>query len=56
MRPSRAVDHSKFDTPMGGQAGTSDDLPGRRLNPETLDRVTALETAKALARTAEGAT
>ena len=31
-----------------------DDLPGRRLNPETLDRETALEQAKALARAAEG--
>jgi hypothetical protein len=30
-----------------------DDLPSRRLNPETLDRETALEKAKALARAAE---
>ena len=29
-----------------------DDLPSRRLNPETLDRVTALEKAKAVARAA----
>ena len=32
-----------------------DDLPGRRLNPETLDRETAMEQAKAAARAAEGA-
>jgi hypothetical protein len=30
-----------------------DDLAGRRLNPETLDRETAMEQAKAFARTAE---
>ena len=30
-----------------------DDLPSRRLRPETLDRWTALEQAKALARAAE---
>ena len=30
-----------------------DDLPGRRLNPETLDRDTALEQAKAVAGAAE---
>ena len=30
-----------------------DDLPGRRLKPATLDRETALEQAKALARAAE---
>ena len=30
-----------------------DDLPSRRLNPATLDRETALEKAKALARAAE---
>jgi hypothetical protein len=30
-----------------------DDLPSRRLRPETLDRETALEKAKALARAAE---
>jgi hypothetical protein len=30
-----------------------DDLPGRRMRPETLDRETALEKAKALARAAE---
>jgi hypothetical protein len=30
-----------------------DDLPSRRLNPQTLDRETALEKAKALARAAE---
>jgi hypothetical protein len=30
-----------------------DDLPSRRLNPATLDRETALEQAKALARAAE---
>jgi hypothetical protein len=30
-----------------------DDLPGRRLNPATLDRETALEQAKAVARAAE---
>ena len=30
-----------------------DDLPGRRLNPETLDRETALERAKAVARAAQ---
>ena len=29
-----------------------DDLPSRRLNPETLDRETALEQAKAVARAA----
>jgi hypothetical protein len=29
-----------------------DDLPGRRLRPETLDRETALEKAKAVARAA----
>ena len=29
-----------------------DDLPGRRLNPETLDHETALEQAKAVARAA----
>ena len=32
-----------------------DDLPGRRLNPATLDRETALEQAKALARRASDA-
>ena len=32
-----------------------DDLPSRRLNPETLDRETAMEQAKAAARAAEGA-
>ena len=32
-----------------------DDLPSRRLNPETLDRETALEQAKAAARAAETA-
>jgi hypothetical protein len=32
-----------------------DDLPGRRLNPETLDRETAMEQAKAVARAAETA-
>jgi hypothetical protein len=30
-----------------------DDLPSRRLRPETLDRETALEQAKALARAAQ---
>jgi len=30
-----------------------DDLPSRRLRPETLDRETALERAKALARASE---
>jgi len=30
-----------------------DDLPSRRLNPATLDRKTALEKAKAVARAAE---
>jgi hypothetical protein len=30
-----------------------DDLPSRRLRPETLDRATALEKAKALARAAQ---
>ena len=30
-----------------------DDLPSRRLRPETLDRETALEQAKAVARVAE---
>ena len=30
-----------------------DDLPSRRLNPSTLNRETALEKAKALARAAE---
>jgi hypothetical protein len=30
-----------------------DDLPSRRLRPETLDRETALEQAKAVARAAE---
>jgi hypothetical protein len=30
-----------------------DDIPGRRLRPETLDRETALEQAKAVARAAE---
>ena len=30
-----------------------DDIPARRLRPETLDRETALEQAKAVARTAE---
>ena len=30
-----------------------DDIPARRLRPETLDRETALEQAKALARAAE---
>jgi hypothetical protein len=29
-----------------------DDLPGRRLNPETLDHETALEQAKAVVRAA----
>jgi hypothetical protein len=32
-----------------------DDIPARRLRPETLDRDTALEKAKAVARAAEGA-
>jgi hypothetical protein len=32
-----------------------DDLPSRRLRPETLDRDTALEQAKAAARTAQNA-
>jgi hypothetical protein len=32
-----------------------DDLPSRRLNPATLDRETALEQAKAVARAAETA-
>jgi hypothetical protein len=31
-----------------------DDLPSRRLRPETLDRETALEQAKAVARAAQG--
>jgi hypothetical protein len=31
-----------------------DDLPSRRLNPQTLDRETALEKAKAAARAAQG--
>jgi len=31
-----------------------DDLPSRRLNPTTLDRETALEKAKAVARAAQG--
>ena len=31
-----------------------DDLPSRRLNPETLDRENALERAKAVARAARG--
>ena len=31
-----------------------DDLPSRRLNPATLDRASALEKAKAVARAAEG--
>jgi hypothetical protein len=31
-----------------------DDIPARRMRPETLDRETALERAKAVARTAEG--
>ena len=31
-----------------------DDLPSRRLRPETLDRETALEQAKAVARAAGG--
>ena len=31
-----------------------DDLPSRRLNPQTLDRETALEKAKAVAMAAEG--
>ena len=30
-----------------------DDIPARRMRPETLDRETALERAKAFARTAE---
>jgi hypothetical protein len=30
-----------------------DDIPARRMRPETLDRETALEQAKALARAAE---
>jgi hypothetical protein len=30
-----------------------DDIPARRLRPETLDRETALEKARALARAAE---
>jgi hypothetical protein len=30
------------------------DLPGRRLNPATLDRETALQQAKAVARAAQG--
>jgi hypothetical protein len=30
-----------------------DDIPARRLRPETLDRETALEQAKAVARTAK---
>ena len=30
-----------------------DDIPARRMRPETLDRETALEKAKALARAAE---
>lgn len=33
-----------------------DDVPSRRLRPETLDRETALEKAKALVRAAEGPT
>ena len=33
-----------------------DDLPGRRLNPETLGCATALEGAKALAKASERAT
>jgi hypothetical protein len=32
-----------------------DDIPARRLRPETLDRETALEQAKAVARAAETA-
>ena len=32
-----------------------DDIPARRLRPETLDRETALEQAKAVARAAEAA-
>jgi len=32
-----------------------DNLPGRRMRPETLDRETALEQAKAVARAAESA-
>ena len=31
-----------------------DDIPARRMRPETLDRETALEQAKAVARAAEG--
>ena len=31
-----------------------DDIPARRMRPETLDRETALEKAKALARAPEG--
>jgi hypothetical protein len=31
-----------------------DDIPARRMRPETLDRETALEKAKAVARVAEG--
>ena len=45
-----------FEVKMPGQPSQFvyfDDLPSRRLRPETLDRETALEQAKALARAAE---
>ena len=36
-----------------GRESQWDDIPARRLRPETLDRATALEKAKAVARATE---
>ena len=55
-RPSLAAAASRSDARgRPSQYFYWDDIPARRLRPETLDRETALEQAKAVARAAEAA-
>jgi hypothetical protein len=46
-------DCGSFEVRYPDDRPSQDDLPSRRLNPNTLDRETALEQAKAAARAAE---